>query len=140
MIGPKRTPLTKAEERDAYEIVTHRDAGTCQRCRRPGLYVERDHRQGRDAFNTTPANLQLLCGPFSAGGGCHQWKTEHPAEALADGWTVPRSAGPSEWPARRFIRTGLGTLRPAWVLYLDDGTWVEIAEFEAHERMGREVT
>lgn len=139
MIGPKRTPLTKAEERDAYETVTHRDAGTCQRCRRPGLHVERDHRQGRDAFNTTSANLQLLCGPFSPSGGCHAWKTEHPADALADGWTVPRHADPAEWPARRWLRAVFG-LRAAWVLYRNDGTWIEITEHEALERMGREGT
>lgn len=136
MIGPKRPRLTKAEERDAYETVTHRDRGTCQRCRRPGLHVERDHRQGRDAFNTTPANLQLLCGPFSPGGGCHQWKTEHPADALAEGWTVPRYADPAAWPARRYVRTGIGTLRLAWVLYDDEGEWREIAEYLAHELMG----
>lgn len=139
MIGSKRTRQTKADRRDAYETVNLRDKGICQRCRRPTLVVERDHRQGRDAFNTTPANLQLLCGPFSPGGGCHQWKTEHPEKALADGWTVPRSVDPAEWPARRYLRTPVGTLRPAWVLYRDDGTWVEIAEYEAHERVGREV-
>lgn len=132
MIGPKRTPLTKAEEHDAYELVTLRDRGVCQRCGFQG-HVERDHRQGRDKFNTTPANLQLLCGPF-APEQCHKWKTEHPADAYAQGWTVPRGADPVEWPARRRIR---GVL--AWVLYDNDGYWVEITEREAWQRMGLEV-
>ena len=134
MIGPKRTPLTKAEERDAYELVTVRDSGTCQRCRRSGLVVERDHRQGRDRYNTTPANLQLLCGPFSPEGGCHKWKTEHPAEAYTEGWMVPRGQDPAEWPARRWVSDRLD-----WVLYDNDGYWERITEREAWQRMGLEV-
>ena len=46
---------------------------------------------------------------------------------------------PSEWPARRWLPTGYGTVRLAWVLYLDapdQGVWwVEISDAEASKRM-----
>ena len=118
MIGQKRPKLTARQEREAYAAVTERDGGQCQRC---GIYgqCDRDHRQNRDAWNTTPANLQLLGSAF--GCGCHKWKTENPAEAVRTGFAVPRGAAPSGWPARRY---GIG-----WVLYFDEpdveGEWWE---------------
>lgn len=119
MIGPKRPKLTGKQERWAYDVVTdERDRGRCQRCGKYGP-MDRDHRQNRDAFNTTPANLQLLGGAF--GCGCHIWKTQNPADALRTGFSVPRSADPAGWPARRY---GVG-----WVLYFDEadveGKWWE---------------
>ncbi|MDF2046208.1 hypothetical protein P2P98_08560 [Microbacterium sp. Kw_RZR3] len=124
MIAPKVPKLTREEERAAYEAVTTRDAGRCVRCGLSGP-VERDHRQNRDAWNTTPANLQLLGGPF--GCGCHLWKTEHPEDAFREGFGVPRWARPELWPAWRF---GVG-----WVLYFDTPVggewWREITEATA---------
>lgn len=136
MIGPKVTPPTPAEERDAYELATLRDSGTCQRCRR-AAGANRDHRKNRSQGGLTLAsNLQLLCGTGTT--GCHGWTTTHPAEAVAEGWAVPGWADPREWPARRWIRTVFG-LRLGWVLYDDAGGWVEISEAEAYERMGKEA-
>ncbi len=120
MIGPRPVKLTPRQEREAYKIVTERDQGRCQRCGKPGP-VERDHRQGRDAYNTVPSNLQCLGSAF--GCGCHKWVTEHPQEAMRDGFTVPRWARPELWPAFRF---GVG-----WVIYDDHGGWQEISESTA---------
>jgi hypothetical protein len=77
------------------------------------------------------SNLQLL------GLACHTFKTEHPSEAVADGWAIPGwpAADPHEWPGRRWLRTAYGTRRLAWVLYDDDGGVTEITEEEARERM-----
>ncbi len=133
MIGPKARPPSAAEEADAYEVATNRDANTCQRCRRNCGPIARDHRKnrGQEGGWTIPSNLQCL------GLGCHIWKTEHPEQAVADGWAVPgyRMAVPREWPAARWVRTERGTLRRAWVLYDDEGGWQEITETEARERM-----
>lgn len=124
MIGPKVPKLTRKEERSAYDAVTTRDAGRCVRCGLPGP-VERDHRQNRDAWNTTPANLQLLGGPF--GCGCHLWKTDNHVDAVREGFAVPKWARPEVWPAFRF---GVG-----WVLYFDTPVggmwWREITESTA---------
>ena len=132
MIGPKVPKMTKAEEKAAYDLATLRDSDTCQRCRRVGLVVHRDHRQNRQRGNTVVSNLQLLCVE------CHAWKSGHPAEAFMEGWMVPRHADPAGWPARRWVRNVFG-LVPAWVLYDDDGYWVEITDREAQQRMGLEV-
>ena len=124
----KRPKLTRKQEQDAYKTVTARDLGQCQCCGRFGP-TDRDHRQNRDAWNTTPANLQLLGGAF--GCGCHIWKTENPAQAVEAGFSAPRWADPLEWPA---MRHGVG-----WVLYYDapvDGAWWRpISEQEARALM-----
>ena len=125
MTGQRRTKLTPAQERNAYNVVTQRDEGRCVRCGKTGP-VERDHRQNRDAFNTVPSNLQCLGGAF--GCGCHQWKSEHPQLAVLEGFAVPRWARPDVWPAYRF---GVG-----WVIYFDapdgDGNyWRAITESTA---------
>ncbi|WP_083506963.1 hypothetical protein, partial [Leucobacter sp. G161] len=119
--GQKLPKLTNKQEREAYAVATVRDNGNesglgiCQRCSRYGP-CDRDHRQNRTAWNTTPANLQLLGGAF--GCGCHIWKTENPAEAIQAGFSVPSWADPLEWPAWRH---GAG-----WVLSYDapvEGLW-----------------
>lgn len=118
MIGQRPVKLTARQERDAYAAVTERDGGRCQRC---GYYdpeaMQRDHRQGRNAYNTVPSNLHLLGGPGAC--DCHRWVTEHPREAMALGFTVSRHAHPADAPAWRY---GVG-----WVTYLDqpdtDGRW-----------------
>lgn len=134
MIGPKVSKPTPAEERDAYELVTHRDANTCQRCRRNCGPIARDHRRNRGQGGyTVPSNLQLL------GLECHTWKTEHPADAVADGWAVPAWARWAEWPARRWVRHDLGYLELVWVLYDDAGSWEVITDDEARRRIEGEV-
>lgn len=132
MLRPKVAKPTKAEEREAYRIATDRDENSCVKCRRGGP-VERDHRQNRQGGNTVASNIQCLCRTH------HQWKTEHPEEALADGYAVPRWAVPSEFPARRWLRTFHGVLRAAWVLLDDHGSWVEIDADEAARRMRGEL-
>lgn len=135
MIGPKTTKPTRAEETNAYELATLRDLNTCQRCRRDCGPIARDHRQNRQAGNTTLQNLQCL------GLACHLWKTEHPKAAVTEGWAVPRYADPAEWPARRWMPSGVaGTLRLVWVLYgayTDDQLVTVITDEEAMRRMGR---
>lgn len=127
--GPKTAKPSKADEGTAYELATLRDKGTCQKCRRPGRTVHRDHRQNRQPGNTVTSNLQLLCVED------HLWKTEHPRLALEEGWAVPSWGDPAEWPARRYVSTDFGTLRPAWVIYDNAGDWFEITDAEAMERM-----
>jgi hypothetical protein len=135
MIRPKYQDApkpTRAQEQDAYELVGLRDGNTCQRCRRDCGPIARDHRKNRSQGGlTVPDNLQLL------GLGCHQWKTEHPEQAITDGWGVPGwpTAVPAEWPARRWVRTHVGARRLAWVTYDDYGGVTEITEKEARERM-----
>jgi hypothetical protein len=121
---------SKAEQADAYELATLRDKDTCQRCRRDCGPTARDHRQNRQPGNTVVCNLQVL------GLRCHIWKTEHPKDALAEGWAVPSWADPLVWPARRWETDLLGIARPVWVLYRNDGTWDRITDDDATRRMG----
>ncbi|WP_284761552.1 HNH endonuclease signature motif containing protein [Curtobacterium sp. MEB011] len=130
MIGPKTAKPTAAEEKQAYAIAAGRDDLTCQRCLGWCGAPQQDHRQNRQPGNTVASNLQTL------GLVCHQWKTEHPADALADGWAVPRWADPREWPARRWFRNTNGvTVRKGWCLYTNTGAVLEITEEEARQRM-----
>lgn len=136
MIGQRVVKLTKAQEREAYRLVTVRDEGRCQRCLRNCGGVQRDHRQNRQRGNTVLENLQLL------GAGCHGWKSDHPWQALSEGWAVPRWADFAGWPAARWIKTEIGTVRKAWVLYFPQEIagewWREITEADALHRMGLE--
>lgn len=113
MIGQRPVKLTKAQEREAYRVVTARDKGRCVRCGTTDV-THRDHRQNRDAYNTVPSNLQLLCALT-----CHPWKTENPGLAILEGFAVSRWSRPELWPAWR-IDVG-------WVQYFDtpdaDGNW-----------------
>lgn len=129
MIGPKTVKPSKAQEADAYELATLRDNDTCQRCRRNCGPSARDHRQNRQPGNTVVSNLQVL------GLRCHIWKTEHPREAIEQGWGVPSWASPAEWPASRWFPTELGTRRLGWCKYDDAGNVTEIPESEALELM-----
>lgn len=128
MTGPKRTPPTRLEEATAYEAATLRDRNICQRCLRWCGPIARDHRKNRSQGGwTVTENLQCL------GLDCHIWKSEHPRDAVTEGWAVPSWADPYEYPARRWIRTRLGTRRLAWVIYR--GTeWDEISDDEAAVR------
>jgi len=127
---------SKADEADAYELVTLRDGDRCQRClRNCGWGVtSRDHRKDRSLGGlTVVSNLQVLGGTGTT--GCHGWKSAHPAEAIAEGWAVPGYADPAEWPARRRVRGQYGIYIDIWVLYDDGGGVREITEEEARERM-----
>lgn len=129
---------TAAAETTAYELVTLRDLDACQRCRRNCGWgvTSRDHRKDRSVGGlTVVSNLQVLGGTGTT--GCHGWKSAHPAEALAEGWSVPSWADPHAWPARRWVRSSdeFGLLHLAFVLYDDEGGWVEISDEEARERM-----
>ncbi len=133
MIGPKVDRPTATDERRAYAIATERDDDTCQRCLRGGA-ANRDHRKNRSQGGLTVAsNLQLLCGSGTT--GCHGWAHANPRAALEDGWAVPRWADPHEWPARRWFRTQVGTLRAGWALLDDEGGAHEISADEARRRM-----
>lgn len=132
-ILPKTPKPTPREEREAYDLATDRDNNICQRCLRNCGPIARDHRQNRQPGNTTAANLQLL------GLRCHQWKTEHPKEALADGWAVPGWADPLVWPARRWRRTVHGMVRLGWCLYDNKGGVHWITDEEAARRMNGTV-
>jgi hypothetical protein len=130
VIGPKVSKPTKADEREAYELATLRDADTCQRCRRDCGPTARDHRRNRSQQGYTVAsNLQVL------GLTCHLWKSEHPLSAVEDGWGVPGWADWREWPARRWLSTRQATQRLGWVLYDDEGGWVEITDRDALYRI-----
>lgn len=140
MIAQRTAELSRAEERQNYSLAFKRDGGTddrqatCQKCRQFGT-VQMDHRQNRMPGNTVPSNLQALCPT------CHKWKTEHPTEALAQGFAVLRhtTLTPDEWPARRWVESRFSTWREAWVLYLDapehGRMWFETADIEAHYRL-----
>jgi hypothetical protein len=131
MIGPKVQPPTRADEANAYELATLRDDNTC-------LFmawdcsggVQRDHRQNRRPGNTIVENLQCLCAKH------HQWKTEHPRDALRDGWAVPSWGDPTSWPARRWVRDRYNVLRKSWVIYDADGGWRVISIAEALQVVG----
>lgn len=130
----KPEPLTKAAQeradKAAYWAVTLRDNDTCQRCLRDCGPIARDHRVNRSQGGTTTvANMHLL------GLTCHIWATEHPVQAILDGWAAPGFADPTEWPARRWLPTRSGTVRLCWVLMDDDSTWLVIPDSEAQRAM-----
>jgi len=133
MIAAKRTPQSEREKKEAYELVTLRDA-ECVRCRR-GV-PNRHHRQGRDPFNSTPANLILLCGSGTT--GCHGWAHSHPVEARQHGIIVPSWADPAEVPILLWRKVDGIIMRRAWALLPHDGSDpVWIGPREAGERMER---
>lgn len=128
MIAPKIERPTAADEARAYSAATRRDNDSCVRCLRGGD-VQRDHRQNRSQGGLTVVeNLQLLCLT------CHTWKGDHPDDANRDGWGVPGIwAHWLSYPARRWVKTEVGTYRLAWGLYRDI-VFVEISEREAADR------
>ncbi|WP_104128207.1 hypothetical protein [Cryobacterium sp. Y57] len=134
MILPKVAKPTKAQETDAYELATLRDLDTCQRCRRRCGPSNRDHRQNRSQGGLTiVCNLQVLGGTGTT--GCHGWATAHPALAIQEGWACPGWADPSTWPARRWLPGNLGTLHLAWVIYDNEGGWLELTDEQAKAAM-----
>jgi hypothetical protein len=138
MMAQRLPAETAADERHARKLVRLRDGEMCVRCMRdPG--TNWDHRKNRSVGGRWEVqNGQMLCGSGTT--GCHGWVTSHPEEACREGWACPSWYRPEEYPARRWVRTKVGTMRLAQVLYLpadqwDDGPgWVEIGEMEAATR------
>lgn len=136
MIAPKVDKPTSREEQEAYELAELRDGNVCQWCRRGECGpVQMDHRKNRSQGGLTVVeNLQQL------GMLHHLQKTDNPDTANREGHGVPGWAVPADYPARRWIRTQVGTVRLAQVLYLpadkwaDGPGWVEISEMEAATR------
>ncbi len=129
MIAPKVEQQTAREEREAYELATLRDRETCVMC---GSYemTQRDHRRNRSQGGLTVVeNLQVLCHTH------HLWKTDHPKEAVAEGWACPGWAEPAEWPARRMFLTDNGARILGWCFYLPNGRVQEISAETAARRM-----
>ena len=108
-IKPKREPRRRAapqEGRDWWEKATaalrYRSADRCERCRDPLSpdRAERHHRMRRRDGGDRLSNLLWLCRK------CHAWITEHPAEAMANGWIVSALASPPLDPATVPVRMG----------------------------------
>jgi hypothetical protein len=76
------------------DIVRLRAGGRCERCGVSLLNVPASvhHRRPRGMGGAknldTVANLVVLCGSGTT--GCHGWVESHRAEAIAQGWLVPR--------------------------------------------------
>lgn len=134
-ILPKTPKPTAAEEKRAYDLATERDGGTCLfRAPECAGAVQLDHRRNRSQGGLTVlSNLQSLCVVH------HDWKTNHPEEAWAEGWGVPGWADPLIWPARRWFKGDFGIYTLGWVLYRDDGKFLEITDVEAARRMNGTV-
>lgn len=116
-----------AATRTAYRLVTARDAGRCVRCG-ANWRIQRDHRKNRSQGGPTAcSNLQLLCS------ACHQWKTEHPAQATRTGYAVPGYVrATDEWPARRLEHDPVThALAHVFALYDDAGRITRITAYEA---------
>lgn len=136
MISPKRPKLTKAQEREAYDIATLRDE-ECVRCRR-GI-PNRHHRQGRTPQNSIPSNLILLCGSGTT--GCHGHVHANPAEAMRLGYIVSNYVAVDrikEVPVLLWRRIDGIVMRRTWALLDDCGAVTWIGPHEAERRM-REV-
>ncbi|MET4780831.1 hypothetical protein ABIB56_000813 [Glaciihabitans sp. UYNi722] len=130
MIRPKQPKPSEREQREAYDLATLRDFDVCVRCRRDCGPTARDHRINRSQGGlTVVSNLQVM------GLECHKWATEHPAEAIREGWAAPSYATASEWPARRWFRGEYGVMTLGWVLLDDAGNVLEITSDEAELRM-----
>jgi len=136
VIAQRAPKQTSGDERRARAIVNERDEGRCVRCRRVGRGTHWDHRQNRSQLGRwEAANGQLLCGPSTGDPGCHEWKTKNGRAAALEGWAVPADEDPHTYPARRWAVGKYGVLHLIWVLYNNAGSWVEITDEEARERI-----
>jgi hypothetical protein len=84
----------------------------CERCNQPlGENLERHHRQRRQVGGDRLSNLLALHSR------CHQYITEHPAEAETQGWIVS-THGPDGAPDPALVKVRIGGY---WWLLGDDG-------------------
>lgn len=112
------------QEREARRIVTERSGGVCEMCQvRPA--TDWHHRKNRSQGGSWSASNGLhLCSPD------HRWVTEHPAAAVAHGWSVRSWMDPAEVPVTVTLRPG-NDITPAVVarfLLDDEGGRVEYEE------------
>lgn len=136
-ILPKTPKPTDREEREAYNLAVERDGNVCLfRSSECAGAVQLDHRRNRSQGGLTIlSNLQSLCVIH------HDWKTNHPEEALAQCLGVPghHRLSPAEYPASRWVQTVYGMWRLVFVLYWDAPVggewWTEITDEEAGRRM-----
>lgn len=96
--------------------------GCCEIC---GVYGANNahHRRNRSQGGTdTLSNLMLLCGSGTT--GCHGHVTEHPEEAVEEGWAIRgRIAAPADVKVSRFDRV----LEARVYVLLDDDGGIEAA-------------
>lgn len=124
-IRPRRNTRRRREspQEDAawWEDATHtllrRCGFRCERCGDDlGNNLERHHRQRRQVGGDRLANLLALHSR------CHTYITEHPEEALANGWIVS-THGPDGTPDPAEVPVRIG----GYLWYLrDDGTKVPV--------------
>lgn len=94
---PRRRDAPQADAEwwaEATMLLLGRSGSRCERCGKPlAGAMERHHRQRRRDGGDRLSNL-LALHP-----SCHQWITEHPAEAREHGWIVSASnPDPSRMP------------------------------------------
>jgi len=88
----------------ARDVAISRAGGFCERCgvwvvgRLGSVHHRRPRGMGGGRGLDTVENLVVLCGSGTT--GCHGWVESFRAEAIADGWLVPRrsAAGPEDVP------------------------------------------
>lgn len=115
----RATPRRRAAPREGQEWwawatmeLLRRCGYLCERCSQPlGDNLERHHRQRREVGGDRLSNLLALHSQ------CHQYITEHPEEALANGWIVS-THGPDGAPDPGNARV---RIRGFWWLLDDDG-------------------
>lgn len=110
------TPLRAARSRRAIvrdtgpsrvlrAAVLERDRHCCQRCGRSilGRAYSLQHRlpRGRGGGNSL-ANLVTLCGSATSP-GCHAAVESYRTSAIRDGFLVPTSIDPADWPVHRYL-------------------------------------
>jgi hypothetical protein len=110
---------TKAVQEAARRIVRIRDGHQCQMCGRSIVdYPSSIHHRinkgsGGSAKLERPSLLIRMCGTGTT--GCHGYVTEHPKDAAATGWILPKN-NPDIEPTTEPVLTYLG-----WFTFDDEG-------------------
>ena len=87
----RKTPLRpvsskrrkEQKKRTDYLRSIEADMAVCERCwHAKATDCHEVLRRSQGGSITDPANLRLLCRP------CHRWLTEHPRQAIAEGWQI----------------------------------------------------
>jgi hypothetical protein len=69
----------------------------CERCGSSGPLTHHHRVKRSHGGEHMPSNVVVLCGS-GTGAGCHLWAEHHPAEAEAEGWSVPSTVNPATVP------------------------------------------